>query len=94
MHRKTAVKWQTSVTRPGGGLVWHFPHDPADFALCHPSKRQEADYILRDRKARLFDLSVDRGEANDRSTPYPEEAATLKSRFDGYLVAVNGYRTR
>jgi hypothetical protein len=45
-------------------------------------------------EARLFDLSVDRGEANDRSTPYPEEAAMLKSRLDGYLVAVNGYRTR
>ena len=24
-------------------------------------------------EARLFDLSIDRGEANDRSTPYPEE---------------------
>ena len=44
-------------------------------------------------EARLFDLSVDRGEASDRSTPYPEEAAILESRLDGYLVAVNGYRT-
>jgi arylsulfatase A-like enzyme len=70
-------------------LFWHYPHygnQGGEPSSVIRSKEWKLIHYYEDGRDELYNLSTDLGEQTDLASAFPEQAASLRQRLDGWLA--------